>query len=74
MKKFETITPRIEKIARNINAMDIDYERTGNHKKFKFWRSLKSKLDSILESLNDTDKQLVASLCEDSKKQYFNLI
>ena len=71
MKKITN--QRAAKIARNINAMNMQYEYTDNHKKYKFWRSLKNKLETILESLTDEDKNIVASLCEVDKLEYFNL-
>ncbi len=65
---------RAGNIARNINAMDIYYEYCDNMKTYKFWSSLKKKLDTILESLTDADRKIVTSLCEADKREYFKLI
>ena len=65
---------RANKIARNINAMDIHFEYSDDMKVYKFWRNLKRKLETILDNLNDMDKKLVTSLCEADKRKYFNLV
>ena len=39
---------RAEKIARNINAMDMYYEYSDDFKVWKFWSELRSKLFKIL--------------------------
>lgn len=65
---------RANKIARNINAMDIYFEYSDSRKVYKFWRNLKNKLVVIIENLNDADRKLVTSLCEADKRKYFNLI
>lgn len=65
---------RANKIARNINAMDIYFEYSDDMKVYRFWRNLKRKLETILTNLSDTDKRLVISLCEAEKRKYFNLV
>tara|TARA_R110001606_G_C14857486_1_gene588043 strand:- start:247 stop:465 length:219 start_codon:yes stop_codon:yes gene_type:complete len=65
---------RLNKIARNINAMDVNFEYSDDMKVYKFWRNLKRKLDSILQNLTDADKSLIITLCEEDKRKYFNLI
>lgn len=64
---------RIERIARNINKMDVNYNYTNDSKVFRFWRNLAKQLYKILDSLTEDDKQRVAELCEDKKRTYFRL-
>jgi hypothetical protein len=65
---------RAEKIARNINAMDMNYQYTSDHKVWKFWNGLKSKLFTILTSLTNEEKEYVKSLCDLDKAKYFGLV
>ena len=65
---------RAESIARNINAMDDEFEYIDERKDYKFWKKLKTNLENILASLSDSDKKIVTSLCDESKRKYFNLI
>ena len=65
---------RAEKIARNINAMDIHYQHSDDIKVWRFWNNLKNKLQTILVSLSDTDREIVTSLCNEDESKYFNLI
>ncbi|MGC6429843.1 MAG: hypothetical protein ACON5F_02260 [Jejuia sp.] len=65
---------RAERIARNINAMDINYEYIDQFSKWKFWSELRGKLIKILCSLSQPDKDFIKSLCEQSKAKYFGLL
>lgn len=65
---------RIQKIARNINAMDVYYQYSDDGSVWRFWNDLKNKLETILANLSDSDKRAVTSLCEADKRKYFNLI
>lgn len=66
-------TKRADKIARNINAMDVNFEYSDDIKVYKFWRNLKNKLEAILEGLSDADKQIIVALCDEVKAKYFKL-
>lgn len=73
--KMKTISNiRAEKIARNINAMDMNYEYSDDMRAWKFWSELRKKLVDILASLTNEDKTLIASLCNTDKNKYFNLV
>ena len=65
---------RAEKIARNINAMDLTYEYSDDMKVWKFWSELRSKLFKILGTLSKTDKDFIKTFCKEDKAKYFNLI
>lgn len=65
---------RAEKIARNINAMDINYQYGENMKSIRFWSSLYNKLRVILATLSDADKKYISTLCNQTVAQFFNLI
>ena len=67
-------TQRAEQIARNINAMDMNYEYSDDMRKWRFWNNLKSKLKKILSELSDDDKGFIHTLCESDKAQYFGLV
>ncbi len=64
---------RAEKIARNINAMDVYYQYIDQHSKWKFWNDLNKKLRDILNTLNEADKEAVKVLCNEDKAKYFGL-
>lgn len=64
---------RANKIARNINAMDLNYQYSDDRKVYRFWRNLESKLNSILNTLNDEDKSLIATLCKKENLAFFKL-
>lgn len=66
-------TQRAEKIARNINAMDLYYQYSDDSKVYRFWSNLHDKLRNILSSLNEADKQFIKAFCNENKAQYFNL-
>ncbi len=72
MKRIST--QRAEKIARNINAMDLNYEYINQYAKYKFWNELRSKLFKILNTLSQTDKDIIKNLCDTDKAKYFNLV
>lgn len=65
---------RAEKIARNINAMDTTYQYSDNSISYRFWSNLQIKLNAILSTLTDADKELIKSLCHDEEAKYFNLV
>lgn len=65
---------RAEKIARNINAMDTTYQYSDNSRSYRFWSNLQIKLNAILSTLTDADKELIKSLCHDKEAKYFNLV
>ena len=72
---MKTITPqRAEKIARNINAMNLSYEYCDDYSKWSFWSDLKQTLNRILKTLSDADKSIIVALCEETKAKYFGLI
>jgi hypothetical protein len=66
-------TERANKIARNINAMDLNYQRSDDRRVYKFWRNLERKLNTILDTLSDDDKNVIISLCEKENLAFFNL-
>ena len=66
-------TQRANKIARNINAMDLNYQRSDDRKVYRFWRNLEKKLNAILNALSEEDKKLVISLCKKENLAFFNL-
>ena len=65
---------RAQKIARNINAMDTNYQYSDNIKSIRFWSSLNDKLRTILATLSDADKQYLSTLCNPAESKFFNLI
>lgn len=67
-------TKRAERIARNINAMDLHYQYIDQFSKYKFWSDLKSKLIAILSTLTEADKNTIKQLCEEPNAKYFGLI
>ena len=71
---MKTISTEIaNKIARNINAMDLTYQRSDDRKVYRFWRNLEKKLNTILDTLSDDDKSFIASLCKKENLAFFNL-
>lgn len=64
---------RAERIAKNINAMDVNYQYSDDRKEYKFWNELRLKLIEILCNLSDDDKTLIYSLCEPEQAAYFGL-
>lgn len=72
---MKTISPkRLEKIARNINAMDMFYQYSDDHRVWSFWNNLHAKLIEILKSLSSADKYQLKGLCEEKNAKYFGLI
>ena len=71
---MKTSQKGIERIAKNINAMDVYYQYIDQMDKYKFWSNLRRKLFSILSGLSDSEKELVKSLCNEEKAKYFGLI
>lgn len=65
---------RIDKIARNINAMDLNYDYIDQHSKWIFWHNLRSKLFRIIKTLSESDKTALVLICKENKAQYFGLI
>lgn len=64
---------RAEKIARNINAMDIHYQYSDDSRTWRFWNNLNNKLRTILATLNDVDKNIIRALCNQPEAEYFGL-
>lgn len=64
---------RAEQIARNINAMDLNYQYIDDGRKWRFWNDLNNKLRKILAELNEDDKYLIHSLCKPNKAEFFGL-
>ncbi len=67
-------TQRAEKIARNINAMDLNYDYIDQFSKWKFWNELRGKLFKILGTLEKADKDFIKTLCDENKAKYFGLV
>lgn len=65
---------RAEKIARNINAMDTNYQYCDDSRSYRFWSTLQSKLTAILSTLTEEDKQIIKGLCHEEEAKYFNLV
>ena len=73
--KMKTISnQRAERIARNINAMDLAYDYIDQHSKWKFWNELRSKLFGILRTLSQADKDFIKTLCNEKNAKYFGLV
>lgn len=69
-----TITPqRVEKIARNINAMDTAYERSDNRRHWRFFSDLENTLRKKISTLSPEDKDAVAELCQETKAEFFGI-
>ena len=69
-------TDQLEKIARNINAFDTLYhyiDGYNNQRKYDFWCNLQKRLESIIETLTDTAKEQLKTLCEPQQAQYFGI-
>lgn len=67
-------TQRAEKIARNINAMDIHYQYCDNMRSVRFWSNLNDKLRTILKSLTNEDLDIIRPLCKQNEAKYFGLV
>ena len=66
-------TERANKIARNINEMDLNYQYSDDRRVYKFWANLERKLNTILDTLSAEDKNIVISLCKKENLAFFNL-
>lgn len=68
-------TELIEKIAKNINAMDTYYHYiSGDLKKWEFWYKLDNTIRKVLKQLSELDKTAVKALCNKTEAEYFGLI
>ena len=71
---IKMISPaRAEKIARNINAMDLNYQYSDDLRGYKFWSGLEKKLKEILKTLSKEDKEQIKILCNEEEARYFGL-
>jgi hypothetical protein len=71
---IKMISPaRAEKIARNINAMDLNYQYSDDLRGYKFWSGLEKKLKEILKTLSKEDKEQIKTLCNEEEARYFGL-
>lgn len=67
-------TARIEKIARNINAFDLNYDYIDtNNGQWAFFRDLDGKIRQVLFKLNQQSKAAVKALCQPQQALYFGL-
>ena len=63
---IKMISPaRAEKIARNINAMDLNYQYSDDLRGYKFWSGLEKKLKEILKTLSKEEKEQIKALCNE---------
>lgn len=65
---------RAEKIARNINAMDIDYQRLDDMRSWRFWSDLEKTLKKKLSELSENDIEMIKPMLKPDEAKYFNLI
>lgn len=65
---------RAEKIARNINAMDIDYQRLDDMRAWRFWSDLEKTLKKKLSELSENDIEMIKPMLKPDEAKYFNLI
>lgn len=65
---------RAEKIARNINAMDIDYQRLDDMRSWRFWSDLEKTLKKKLSELSENDIEMIKPMLKPEEAKYFNLI
>lgn len=66
-------TEQVEKIARNINAMDTHFHYIDDSRKYGFWERTYSTIQKVLRQLSELDKTRVVSLCEPNKAKFFGL-
>ena len=65
---------RVEKIARNINAFDLNYDYIDtNNGQWAFFRDLDGKIRQVLFKLNQQSKAAVKTLCQPQQALYFGL-
>lgn len=60
------------RIARNINAFDINYQYTDDSKVWQFWSNLKRKLSDKIANLLPEDKNILKTLLN-KNQEYFNI-
>ncbi|MDQ1855717.1 hypothetical protein [Chryseobacterium sp. WLY505] len=65
---------RAEKIARNINAMDMDYQRSDDMNYWKFWSDLEKTLKKKISELSPSDIEVIKPMLKPEEAKYFNLI
>lgn len=65
---------RAEKIARNINAMNITYQRLDDMRSWRFWNGLEKTLNKKLSELSDSDIEMIRPMLKTEEARYFNLI
>ncbi len=65
---------RAEKIARNINAMDTDYQRLDDRRAWRFWSDLEKTLKKKLSELSENDIEVIKPMLKPDEAKYFNLI
>ncbi|MCD1115595.1 SH3 beta-barrel fold-containing protein [Chryseobacterium turcicum] len=66
-------TSRAEKIARNINAMDVNFSYSDDMRTYRFFSKLEKQLREILSTLSQEDKLMIAQLCNDAEAAFFGL-
>lgn len=64
---------RAEKIARNINAMDLSYQYSDDSRRYRFWSNLNDKLRKILATLSNEDRAFIKTFCNEDEAKFFNL-
>lgn len=64
---------RLQRIARNINAMDTYYQYIDG-RKWEYWNRLNGTIHKVLGQLTDADKAALIPLCEENKAKFFNLV
>lgn len=70
---MEVSKEQVEKIARNINAMDTYYHYIDG-RKWEFWSRLDSTIRKVVGQLTESDKSRVVSLCEPNQAKFFGLV
>lgn len=65
---------RAEKIARNINAMDTEYQRLDDMRSWRFWNGLEKTLKQKLSELSPSDIELIKPMLKPNEAEYFNLM
>lgn len=64
---------RAERIARNINAMDTDYQRLDDSRSWKFWNNLENVLKRKLSELSNNDIEKIKPMLNPKEARFFNL-
>ncbi|AZB01252.1 hypothetical protein EG359_17255 [Chryseobacterium joostei] len=73
IKGPEISKKRAEKIARNINAMNTDYQRLDDRRSWRFWKNLESVLRKKISSLSINDIEVIKPLLNPVEAEFFNL-